>query len=68
VARAAAPSAEQIERWSGNNASARGSPKGLKAAVRRGEPAIASLRDASILIAGPEIADLLAHRRERAIE
>ncbi len=60
--------AEQIERWSGNHASLHEiSPKGLKAALRRGEPVIASLRDASIVLAGPEIADLLAHRRERAI-
>jgi predicted nucleotidyltransferase len=60
--------AERIERWSGNHASLHEvSTKGLEAAVRRGEPVIASLRDASIVLAGPEIADLLAHRRERAI-
>lgn len=60
--------AERIERWSGNNASLHEvSPKGLKAALRRGEPVIASLRAASIVVAGPEIADLVAHRRERAI-
>lgn len=60
--------AERIERWSGNNASLHEvSPKGLKAALRRGEPIIASLRDASVVLAGPEIADLLARRRERAI-
>jgi predicted nucleotidyltransferase len=60
--------AERIERWSGNHASLHEvSTKGLEAAVRRGEPVIASLRDASIVLAGPEIADLVAHRRERAI-
>ncbi len=60
--------AERIERWSGNHASLHEvSPKGLKAALRRGEPVIASLRDASIVLAGPEIADLLADRRARAI-
>jgi predicted nucleotidyltransferase len=60
--------AERIERWSGNHASLHEvSPKGLKAALRRGEPVIASLRAASVVVAGPEIADLVAHRRERAI-
>ena len=60
--------AERIERWSGNHASLHEvSPKGLKAALRRGEPVIASLRNASIVLAGPEIADLLADRRERTI-
>jgi hypothetical protein len=60
--------AERIERWSGNHASLHEvSPKGLKAALRRGEPVIASLRDDSIVLAGPEIAALLARRRERAI-
>jgi hypothetical protein len=57
--------AERIERWSGNHASLREvSPKGLKAALRRGEPVIASLREVSIVLAGPEIADLLARRRQ----
>ena len=41
-------------------------PKELKAAQRRGEPIIASLREDSIVLAGPEIADLLARRRARA--
>jgi predicted nucleotidyltransferase len=60
--------AEWIERWSGNHASLHEvSPKGLKAALRRGEPIIASLREDSIVLAGPEIADLLANRRERTI-
>jgi predicted nucleotidyltransferase len=60
--------AERIERWSGNHASLHEvSPKELKAALRRGEPIISSLRDASIVLAGPEIADLLADRRARAI-
>jgi predicted nucleotidyltransferase len=60
--------AERIERWSGNHASLHEvSPKGLKAALRRKEPVIASLRDDSIVLAGPEIADLLARRREKAI-
>ncbi len=60
--------AERIERWSGNHASLHEvSPKGLKAALRRGEPVIASLRDTSIVLAGPEIAALLADRGERAI-
>lgn len=60
--------AERIERWSGNHASLHEvSPKGLKAALRRGEPVIASLRDASIVLAGPEVADLLANRIDRAI-
>ncbi len=60
--------AERIERWSGNHASLHEvSAKGLKAAVRRGEPVIASLRDASVVLAGPEIADLLAYRKDRAI-
>src|SRR5665213_523016 len=60
--------AERNERWSGNHASLHEvSPKGLKAALRRGEPVIASLHHASIVLAGPEFADLLAHRRERTI-
>ncbi len=60
--------AERIERWSGNHASLHEvSPKGLKAALRRGEPVIASLQDASIVLAGPEIASLLTHRGGRAI-
>jgi predicted nucleotidyltransferase len=60
--------AERIERWSGNHASLHEvSPKGLKAALRRGEPVIASLRDTSIVVTGPEIADLVTRRRERAI-
>jgi predicted nucleotidyltransferase len=60
--------AERIERWSGNHASLHEvSLKGLKAALRRGEPIIASLREASIVLAGPEIAALLADRRQRAI-
>lgn len=60
--------AERIERWSGNHASLHEiSPKGLKAAQRRGEPIVASLRNTSIVLAGPAFADLVAHRRERAI-
>lgn len=60
--------AEAIERWSGNHASLHEvTPKGLKAALRRGEPIIASLRDTSIVLAGPEIATLLAGRRAKAI-
>ncbi len=61
--------AERIERWSGNHASLHEvSPKVLKAALRRGEPVLASLRDdASIVLAGPELAALLTERRERAI-
>jgi predicted nucleotidyltransferase len=60
--------AERIERWSGNHASLHEvTPKGLEAALRRGEPIIASLRDTSIVLAGPEIAVLLADRRERTI-
>jgi predicted nucleotidyltransferase len=60
--------AERIERWSGNNASLHEvSPKGLKAALHRREPVIASLRDDSILLAGPEIAALLARRKKKAI-
>ena len=60
--------AELIERWSGNHASLHEvTLKGLKAALRRGAPVIASLRDdASIVLAGPEIAALLAHRGKRA--
>jgi predicted nucleotidyltransferase len=59
---------ERVERWSGNHASLHEiSPKGLKAVLRRGEPVIASLRDASIVVAGPEFADLIAHRRQRTI-
>jgi len=60
--------AEQIGRWSGNHASLHEtSPKGLKALVRRREPIIASLRDASIALAGPELADLIANRKQRSI-
>lgn len=60
--------AERIERWSGNHASLHEvSPRGLKAALRREEPIISSLRDASIALAGPEIADLLTRRGERTI-
>ena len=58
--------AERIERWSGNHASLHEvTPKGLKAALRRKEPIIASLRKDSIVLAGPEIADLLRRRREK---
>jgi hypothetical protein len=60
--------AERIERWSGNHASLHEvRPKGLKAALCRKEPIIASLREDSIVLAGPEIADLLAGRKKRAI-
>ncbi|MGA2163831.1 MAG: hypothetical protein ABSH36_05110, partial [Solirubrobacteraceae bacterium] len=60
--------AERIERWSGNHASLHEvSPKGLKAAQRRGEPIIASLRNTSIALAGPAFAEQVAHRRARAI-
>jgi len=60
--------AEQIGRWSGNHASLHEiSPKGLKALVRRREPIVASLRDASIALAGPEFADLIADRKQRSI-
>jgi predicted nucleotidyltransferase len=60
--------AERIERWSGNHASLHEvPPKGLKAALHRGEPVIASLRDDSIVLAGPEIAALLARRKKKAI-
>ncbi len=60
--------AERIERWSGNHASLHEvSPKALKAALRREESIIASLRYASIVLAGLEIDDLLTRRGERAI-
>jgi predicted nucleotidyltransferase len=60
--------AERIERWSGNHASLHEvTPKGLKAALRRGEPVIAALRDTAIVLAGPAFADLVAHRRAGAI-
>jgi predicted nucleotidyltransferase len=59
--------AERIQRWSGNHASLHEvTPKGLKAALRRKESIIASLREDSIVLAGPEIADLLSPRREKA--
>jgi predicted nucleotidyltransferase len=60
--------AEQVERWSGNHASLHEiTPKGLKAALRRGEPVVASLREDSVVVAGPEFADLVAHRKQRTI-
>lgn len=60
--------AEQIGRWSGNHASLHEtSPKGLKAILRRREPIVASLRDRFIALAGPEFADLIAHRKQRSI-
>jgi predicted nucleotidyltransferase len=60
--------AERIEAWSGNDASLHEvSPKELRAALRREEPVIASLRDTAIVLAGPEIADLVADRRRKAV-
>jgi predicted nucleotidyltransferase len=60
--------AERIERWSGNHASLHElSPRDLRAALRRNEPIIASLREQSVAIAGPEFADLISNRRPRSI-
>lgn len=60
--------AERIKMWSGNHGSLHEtSPKGLKAMLRRREPIIASLRDASIALTGPEFADLIADRPQRTI-
>jgi predicted nucleotidyltransferase len=58
--------AELVERWSGNHASLHElSRQGLKAALRRREPIIASLREQSIAVAGPDFAELAAERRRR---
>jgi predicted nucleotidyltransferase len=60
--------AEHVERWSGNHASLHEiTPKGLAAALRRGEPVVASLREDSVVVAGPEFADLVARRGRRAV-
>jgi predicted nucleotidyltransferase len=56
--------AERIERWSGNHASLHElSPRDLKAALRRSEPIIVSLREQSIVVAGPEFAELATRGR-----
>lgn len=59
--------AEHIHRWSGNHASLHElAPHDLRAALRRREPIIASLREQSIAIAGPDFADLTARGRKVA--
>lgn len=56
--------AERIERWSGNHASLHElAPRDLRAALRRNQPIIASLREQSIAVAGPEFADLTTRGR-----
>jgi predicted nucleotidyltransferase len=60
--------AEKAARWSGNHLSVHElSPTQLKAAVRRKEPIIASLSEQSVVLAGPEFADLISNRRQRSI-
>jgi len=57
--------AEHIELWSGNHASLHElTPRDLKAALRRNEPIITSLRDQSITIAGPDFIDLTGSTRK----
>lgn len=59
--------AEHIQRWSGNHASLHElTPRDLRAALRRHEPIIASLREQSIAVAGPEFADLAIRGRKVA--
>ncbi len=64
------PIRSEVEGWSSRPVHAslfEITPKGLKAALRRGEPIIASLRETSIVLAGPDIATLLSDRRKRII-
>jgi predicted nucleotidyltransferase len=59
--------AEHIQRWSGNHASLHElTPRDLRAALRRREPIIASLREQSIAVAGPDFADLAIRGRKVA--
>ncbi|HTB70663.1 MAG TPA: hypothetical protein VK707_06755 [Solirubrobacteraceae bacterium] len=59
--------AEHIQRWSGNHASLHEpAPRDLRAALRRREPIIASLREQFIAIAGPDFADLAVRGRKVA--
>jgi predicted nucleotidyltransferase len=51
--------AEHIQLWSGNHASLHElAPHDLRAMLRRRGPIIASLREQSVAVAGPEFADL----------
>jgi predicted nucleotidyltransferase len=59
--------AEHIHRWSGNHASLHElTPRDLRAALRRREPIIVSLRKQSIAVAGPDFADLATCGRKVA--
>lgn len=59
--------AEHIQRWSGNRASLHElAPHDLRATLRRREPIIASLREQSVAVTGPEFADLAIRGRKLA--
>ncbi len=59
--------AEHIQSWSGNHASLHElTRRDLRAALRRREPIIASLREHSIALAGPDFADLAIRGRKVA--
>jgi predicted nucleotidyltransferase len=60
--------AEKVEIWSGNHLSVHElSPTQLRAAVQRNEPIIVSLREQTVVLAGPDFADLIAVRGQRSI-
>ena len=59
--------AEHIQRWSGNHASMHElAPRDLRTALRHREPIIASLREQSVAVAGPDFADLAIRGRKVA--
>jgi hypothetical protein len=60
--------AESIHAWSGNHASLHElSPKQLRAAARRAEPVVDSLRDSSVTLAGADFSNLIGGRSSRAL-
>lgn len=59
--------AEKVQRWSGNHASLHELTLAqLRAAVRRREPIVGSLREQSITLAGADFAELTSSRRRKA--
>jgi hypothetical protein len=58
--------AEHVRAWSGNHASLHEvSQKQLRAAVRRGEPIIRSLRESALPLAGADLSSLIGRRATR---
>jgi predicted nucleotidyltransferase len=59
--------AEHVRAWSGNHASLHEvSRKQLRAAARRGEPIIGSLRESALTLAGADLSSLIGTRRSRS--